>query len=291
MKLIGQLALAVVALGAGSGCGGDTGERNQPARNPPNANAIPVRAELDRLLELTTRAGESDEQRATELFYQGLARLMVASERDEVGFVRELIDFEVAAVAARNEKAAALAILAQHISSASKSQTLQAVLPYLTKSDDATQQVVNRLLGRIEDASGGRPPDFRHYPLRDDSESGLALIEHMFRRSPDDALQSFVLAVYQDERRKPLLWARHVVDDALWKRQNGFVPAKEPDAVVTRELEKMAGRDEWWARLYAAEIIRQHPEFGKDELVKRLADDPHPLVQKTAKTIRPPIRK
>jgi hypothetical protein len=50
----------------------------------------------------------------------------------------------------------------------------------------------------------------------------------------------------------------------------------------------MVKHDEWWARLYAAEVIRQHPELGNQPLVAELARDPHPLVQKAAKAT-PPI--
>lgn len=258
------------------------------------ASSIHVREELRRLRQLQASPNKIDEKPNTELYLKGLGSLMLASDRNPVAFMHDLIDFEVTAIADRDERAAMLAVVALHISTVSKSKILEAVLPHLKRSDEPTRQVVRRLLQHIEDSSAGGHPDFSYYrghiggDRRDKREIDLNLVEHMFRTSPSEALRTFVMVWYHDERRKPPLWAAHVVDDLLWKRQHGFTAAKEPEPAVTQELEKMAKHDEWWARLYAAEVIRQHPELGNQSLVDELARDPHPLVQKTAKAA-PPI--
>lgn len=280
------ITLLLVALLLSS-CGGkQMKNRKASARKGPAVDAIRVHDELNRLQKLVADGSETEEN--IDSYKDALGSLVLASQRDALGFTRELIDFEVAAEKAHNEKAGMIAALVRHISTASNQEIVQALQPYFEKSDAATQAVVSEFLFHVERASG--TPDFSYYPLSDDSASGLAIVEHMFRRSPGQALQTFAMAVFQDERRKPLLWARHIVDDALWKRQYGFDPAKGPDAAVTEQLEKMAGRDEYWARLYAAEVIRQHPEFGTNELATRLKMDPHPLVHKAADAIRSATR-
>ena len=44
-------------------------------------------------------------------------------------------------------------------------------------------------------------------------------------------------------------------------------------------LTNLSQHKEWWVRLYAVEIMRQHPEFRKSEIVERLKKDEHPLVR------------
>ena len=93
-------------------------------------------------------------------------------------------------------------------------------------------------------------------------------------------LISIARATYRDDRRKPSLWADHIVNDWLWKRESGFATEKKPDADVTEQIKKMAERDEGWARLYSAEIIHQHPELGTPAIVEMLKTDKNEFVQK-----------
>lgn len=276
------MALFLLALATGA-CRHEDEKNSESLQIRPAACPVDVRQELDRLLRLTARVNEADEKKFEHEYAERLGSLVLASQRDGVGFERELIGFAVAAEEAHDQMAEMLVFMVAHVSLASKGEILQALQPYLTKSDAATQTVVWEFLCRIEGAS--IPPDFSYYPLSDEGAAAATLIEHMFSRSPGDALQKFVLQIPDRHAMKPLLWARHLVDDALWKRQYGFVPPSQPDADVTAELDKMARHDEWWARLYAAAVIRQHPEFGAAEMVERLVNDPHPLIQKTIKGV------
>lgn len=228
-------------------------------------------------------------------FLKRIVEINEASRKQPVELVRQLIWYH-AHSSGDVAEGMVLAVVV-HYGKVSKVHMVEAIAPLLDTSRDARlEDACIEVAGMIE-GTGAAGPDYSYYQnyldvrMRGNQRIDDGLVGHMFRRSAGQALQTFTMVWYKEpEARKPLLWARHVVDDALWKRQNGFVPPKESDTAVTQELEKMAGREEWWARLYAAEIMRQHPEFGTDELVKRLSDDPHPLVQKTAKTIRPPIR-
>jgi hypothetical protein len=109
----------------------------------------------------------------------------------------------------------------------------------------------------------------------------LSLIEIMYREGPSEALLTLVRVYRGDpEMVKQLKWAEHVVSDVLWKQQNGFLKPKEVEPAAVEQLEKLSRHSEWWVRLYVAELLNQEPEFQTPELVKRLNDDNHTLVQK-----------
>ncbi len=45
-------------------------------------------------------------------------------------------------------------------------------------------------------------------------------------------------------------------------------------------LQPLAGRSEWWARLYVAEIMKKRPELRDSSILKKLENDDNPLVKK-----------
>jgi hypothetical protein len=53
-----------------------------------------------------------------------------------------------------------------------------------------------------------------------------------------------------------------------------------------QELKKLAEHDQWWARLYVAEIMRRHRELRDPRVLDKLRDDDNELVGKAAKSIR-----
>ena len=254
---------------------------------PPAASN--VQNQLTRLVELTADGRENAE--SLEKYKLAIGSLIVASQQDPVLFTQQLVEFARVANAANDERRRAVVMRVMQLSAASKGEVFKAVLPYLQSDDKELRSIAAKLLENIENCTPGCPPDFSYY--RDEIQRRLTaggidadgLFDRVFRRSPGDALQLITFIEFRDDRRKPLLWARHVVDQAVWKRQYGFVPLKEQDTEVTKQLQAMAEREEWWARLYAAEVIRQHPEFGNTELNKRLADDKNELVAKSASEI------
>jgi hypothetical protein len=81
-----------------------------------------------------------------------------------------------------------------------------------------------------------------------------------------------------------LLLAAHVIDNAIWLRENGFVDRFQkalPEA--NAELAKLAEHKQWWVRLYVVKMMRRHPEFRQDDVIDTLSKDDNPLVAKAAK--------
>jgi hypothetical protein len=89
-------------------------------------------------------------------------------------------------------------------------------------------------------------------------------------------------------RTKEMLWNEHVISDAIWRKENGF-PTEflnvKADAISA--LHKLSINENWWARLYVAEIIRQHPEFAVPALVERLQKDENELVRQAISELSP----
>ena len=124
-----------------------------------------------------------------------------------------------------------------------------------------------------------------------------ALSERMFTLSASEALRTYVRASIDDgEQRKPFLWAGHVVDDMLWKVQNGFIKqqfgrvnAEDIPADVPLQLDLMAARPEWWARLWVAAVMAQHKELATPELITKLRRDENELVRKFIEQVEPTL--
>ncbi|MBW3542245.1 MAG: hypothetical protein KY476_18415 [Planctomycetes bacterium] len=102
----------------------------------------------------------------------------------------------------------------------------------------------------------------------------------IYNRSAGDALLAFVHAHDLTAARfRRILWAEHLVAGNLWKQEHQFVAEDRVQPGVAAELEALSKHEQWWARLYVAEILVQHPEFQTPALVERLKDDPHELVR------------
>ncbi len=183
-----------------------------------------------------------------------------------------------------------------------KGSVIESVLPYLESDGPRFREAVYLALRWAEDSRGNRPPDFSCYSnvLRTNMEAPpAALVRYMFKRDPPQALRQFTIVYASPPARqdmtlsRELQWADHMVNDAIRKR--GFLqaftrtPEGPRDSVVTLEklsreeadvqLEKLSKSDQWWVRLYVAEILRQHREFRTPQMVDRLKRDKHPLVR------------
>ena len=89
----------------------------------------------------------------------------------------------------------------------------------------------------------------------------------------------------QNERREILL-AEHIVSNAIWLKENGLserFQAALPEAKV--ELVKLA-KNEWWARLYVAEIMRRYPDLQDRAVMEQLREDSDALVSNAAKSVK-----
>jgi len=85
--------------------------------------------------------------------------------------------------------------------------------------------------------------------------------------------------------RSEIELAEHIVSNAIWLLKNKFNDRfiqAAPDA--TEQLIKLAQRQEWWARLYVAYIMRQYPELRVADVMHRLSNDTDVLVSRAARS-------
>ncbi|MBX9788800.1 MAG: hypothetical protein K2Y37_07775 [Pirellulales bacterium] len=239
----------------------------------------------------------NDSERSKERFLRAIVALHPVARKDRTELVRQLLWFHTHATDIAD--GAVLPMVIAYV--LQKGDLVHAIAPLLDTPDKPLRRSVLEVADLIENASPGRGPDFGHYRdvigashhFSQEIEPGLA--GHMFERSPGDALRAFVIGTIEDgEQRKPFLWAGHVVDDMLWKVQNGFIKQQsgsvKPEDIpadVPPQLELMAARPEWWARLYVAAIMAQHKELATPELITKLRRDDNELVRKFIEQVQP----
>jgi hypothetical protein len=124
-----------------------------------------------------------------------------------------------------------------------------------------------------------------------DIRKSLEAVRQGQEPTPDEVRQRQVAkrkhAIQRQEAKieqSEMLLAEHVVSNAIWLKENGFAErfqATLPEAV--EELKNLA-KGEWWARLYVAEIMRQHPELRESNVLRQLATDTDELVSEAAKS-------
>lgn len=110
-------------------------------------------------------------------------------------------------------------------------------------------------------------------------------VEYIYEQQPDRALLVFYYGTKQVGRPREILWGEHVVSNALWLKDNDFDERFQqalPEAA--KELAKLSKYDEWWARLYVAEIMRRYPALRQPAIVQQLAADSNALVSKAARS-------
>jgi hypothetical protein len=167
------------------------------------------------------------------------------------------------------------------------SAVIQALVPLLGTPDSELERLVRNILGGFEERGAGRRPNFSAYlelianTVREGNEPPDALIRYMYESDPGEALLTLMRSfqLRQPAALKQLLWAEHVVSDVLWKQRYGFLDPDEIEPAAAEELAKLAGHEAWWARLYVAEIMRQHTAFRQPALVELLKHDTHRSVR------------
>jgi hypothetical protein len=169
--------------------------------------------------------------------------------------------------------------------------------PYLETNDERVLENLVDLLFMIEDPSQGEGSNFRFYgdylqsykaERRSEEPYPKALIGHMFQRSPGRALLTMAEVFLQNEMGHPLpeqkriRWAERSVNTNIWKWQFAFLERSQVEPEAQAQLDYLSNHHEFWARLYVAEIIRQHPELGTKQLILKLKHDSDELVRKAA---------
>ncbi len=125
-----------------------------------------------------------------------------------------------------------------------------------------------------------------------ESSAGRALLVFAYANSPNIHIVAGpqkLTAMVQAEKTKlrEIELAEHIVSNAIWLQKNKFddrFQAALPEA--NEQLDKLAQRKEWWAKLYVVYIMRQNPPLLRDNVLRKLAEDENKLVNEAAKSAR-----
>ncbi|WP_428306524.1 hypothetical protein [Lacipirellula sp.] len=183
--------------------------------------------------------------------------------------------------------------------------TIRVLAPYLGSSNRALHGFVDDLL------EGLGFEDFRDYARRQDAIPE-PLVDFLFERSPGEALLVIQAASVdtaahtriarekleatgdaikpspleaKEKRasrgRRETLLAEHIVANALWLKKHAFTTQfREALPEAQEELTKLSMSEQWWARRYVVEIMRQHPELLRAQVIEDLSEDESELVRK-----------
>lgn len=111
-------------------------------------------------------------------------------------------------------------------------------------------------------------------------ESTIALIDFMFQSAPARALIAMrTLDSLHSGRDSALVeMAEYLESNVRFGATSKLRPGGDVDA-LTAYLSTMAGSDEWWVRLCAAEVVRKVPELQSATVIDKLRGDEHPSVR------------
>lgn len=232
------------------------------------------------IAELATVESRSD-------FAGKLDRLLAMDGPDRKVVVGQVLHF--AARGERDEKTAGIVGEVVRQLAESKEVLVAAVVPHLDNADEGVQKAAREVLAELEDRSASRPADLSVYygivesAIRAGERPQASLVMHLYEVDPGQAMLLMMRAhqLRGAEELRPILWAEHTVSDLLWQRRFGFVERTATTPAARAEIAKMSASRQWWARLYAAEMIGRHPELGDAAMAKRLAEDEEPLVRRS----------
>jgi len=142
----------------------------------------------------------------------------------------------------------------------SPSAVLRAAVPMLELADDGQREQAEMLMQMFLANEGVwvRDHDVVDYLREHCPEPPHRFVEFLCSFAPRTALLCVDGAYPDPERHRIVIWAEHVISDAIWKHENAFLKQDSLGA-AQRQLNVLKRRPEWWVRLYAAEIIRLHP--------------------------------
>jgi len=166
-----------------------------------------------------------------------------------------------------------------------------------TKQLDAERQEVrqmaSRFLGFADGSESGLRIDFSIYDplLRENGELKDGLIRYMYVRSPGEALLAvsnvFLTGNAHVEERRDMIWAEHVVSEAIWIKRHNFQMRDQGNAGerAKQMLSSLSLSSHWWTRLYVVQIMRQHPVLRQTEVIQKLQKDEHAMVREAAASL------
>lgn len=152
----------------------------------------------------------------------------------------------------------------------SDTEMLNALVPLLEEKDPIirkeAQDVIAGIPSRHGDIKGAYYQSFEAYLKATKDNPSEALVKCMYHRKPDAALSSMASVYLDKDEAKALADQIKGGDEA-------------------QAVDRLSKRPEWWAKLYAAEKMKQNPKLRDPELMKQLKKSNDPVVSATIQEI------
>lgn len=168
------------------------------------------------------------------------------------------------------------------------------LLPYYNSADPQLREIVGQNVGfasnrenRPTNAHDERASTVCHFLIGDPKPLPAEVIQNLFGASPSTAVIELSRSWFSTDLKKfrEVLWGEHMIADIIWKRDDNFLQPGD-EAAGEAELDKLSKFDEWWVRLYAAEILSQCDDiFDAPAARDRLQRDSNPLIVQAINTI------
>lgn len=115
------------------------------------------------------------------------------------------------------------------------------------------------------------------------------LVEYLFHEFDAQAWELFARLELGPQANIHQLTPRtHLIETTAWRMENSHKNHAEMQ-LAGRAIAQLVRHDKWYTRRYAVHILLKYPFFRAPELVKKLQEDPHPLVRERAKYLNPEV--
>jgi hypothetical protein len=151
-----------------------------------------------------------------------------------------------------------------------------ALEPYM---DTGNARVDHQVRGAIGAAENYRVVFEKRFRRGD--ELPRETIEYLYATAPSETMLTIQEAHGRTDPRqwRPVLWAEHQVSDVRWKWGYGFLDRDKVEPEAMEALHTLAVHPDWWARLYVAQVMKQHRPFRSESLIEMLCADADESVQ------------
>jgi hypothetical protein len=252
------------------------------------------------------------------------ARQLAADVLDANADKREIVTQVAIFAAGPDEQQPLMALAVLQLLDLPPNVIIEALAPYLNVDDVKVRSFVRDWFQGHDNAGSDESKlkpinfeDYADYVRKRKEDIPNAFVEYLFERSPGRAFLVFVGTIPKSEAVKKLqamreeleqqrpggldglpqpragdgieqnelLLAEHVISNTIWLRKYYFqdrFPEALPEA--KRQLTMLAEREQWWARLYVAMIMKRHRELRQAEVLEKLSQDSKELVSETEKS-------
>ncbi len=159
------------------------------------------------------------------------------------------------------------------------------LLPYLDSVDEALCRFVDRYIATQsseaeKDRCDGKIEGLIQFVCENRESLPQRAVQSLYWQAPSAAFLEIAAQILPGDldTLAQLQSAQHVIDHAVWKRWRGLT--REELQAALSELDKLSKFDEWWVKLYVAEMLRRHDVFRRGDILQRLRKDLNPLVAK-----------